>query len=151
MLNAIQNVLPAALSSLSRLQLCHIPRLEDSNAALPRSPSLRWLSTDIRTLLGSMDALQHATVLECVSIIGRPKHAVNWDSPAGAAFFQWLAHHPTLRRLSIEHPHPNLVASRSFLVQFAQLCHRRPALAVHFPAPTDRQSLIEYITAHHPF
>ncbi len=136
------HMLPAALSGLSRLQLCSLECLGSSGAArqafvLPSGPwlgSLRWLSTDIGTLLSSTEALHAASALECLSIARSPEHAapVSGHSPAAAAFFDWLAHHPPLQRLSIENMDSSkLVALGSFFVQFAQLGRRRPSLNVH--------------------
>ncbi|KAI7840532.1 hypothetical protein COHA_005688 [Chlorella ohadii] len=158
---------PAALSGLLRLQLCQLERSDDPDIiaedfALPGGPwlrSLRWLSTDLNAVLSSTAALHAATALECVSVAALPADvaAINWQSPAAAAFFNWLAQHPPLQRLSIESSPsldsaPNLNASKHFLVHLLQLCRRRPALAVHFPGPTtEGQSLARHLSACHRF
>ncbi len=159
------DTLPAALSSLSRLQLCHLERWDERETAaqvvtLPSGPwlgSLRWLSADIGTLLSSVEALHTAAALECVSVAesSADSPAIDWSSLAAAAFFDWLAHHPPLRRLSIEWPgseSSELTITKGFLVQFAQLCRRRPSLVVHFLGPTtEGQSLARHLRACHRF
>lgn len=127
-----------ALGGLSRLQLCGLYRDDDSvaggqAAALPAGPwlrSLRWLSTDFTTLLSSVPALQAATGLECLSLTDDPAEAINWHSPAAAAFFAWLESHPPLRRLCLE-DWSDALGTRGFLLRMLQLWRRRPTLLVH--------------------
>jgi len=152
--------MPAALGQLSRLQLFHLGRASTAAqaSALPSGPwlrSLRWLSADTQTLLGSMETLHAAAALECVSIAGvpLPAGALGWQSPAADALFDWLARHPPLQRLSLECLHfTKTVESGSFLLQFAQLCRRRPQLAVQCPtAINEGQTLIEHLRVCHRF
>jgi len=154
---------PAALSCLSRLQLCHLDRSRESGtvgqgSALPSGPwlrSLRWLSTDIGVLLRGTQALHAAAALENVSINSLDLNAGlgEWDAPAAAAFFAWLAPPPPLRQLSMCSPcSPNLVVSGGFLLQFAQLFRRRPSLLLHCPnSSSEGQTLFEHLGACHPF
>ncbi len=149
-------MMQVALSHLSRLQLCHLSRSPTAGQAseLPGGSwlrSLRWLSTGIGTLLRSKEKLHATAALECVSLVASPD-VVDWHSQAAAAFFDWLAHHPPLRRLSIEWSdsrEPKLTVSKSLLTQLVQL---RPSLIVHCPGPdSEGQSFSDYLDAQHPF
>lgn len=151
--------MPAALSRLSRLQLCHLSRYHTGGQAseLPSGPwlsSLRWLSTDIGVLLRSKENLHAAAALECVSL-APSLDVVDWHSQAAAAFFDWLAHHLPLQRFSIEWSgsrEPKLTVSKCFLAQLVQLSGRRPSLIVHCPGPdSEGQYFSDYVIAEYPF
>ena len=149
---------PAALSGLSRLQLCCFDSIASSGTAdqaavLPSGPwlrSLRWLTTDFDALLSSVEALHGATALERISIAGWPADPVDWFSASAGAFFKWLAHHPPLRQLHIEGAFSSEpLLSGKFVIQFAQLWRHRPSLIVHCSF-TDT-AFDSHLDACHPF
>jgi hypothetical protein len=135
------NLLSPALSSLSRLQLCELENdgYDDAGgqlAPLPVGPwlhSLRWLSTNDNTLLRSLPALQAAAAFECISIeLTPPSRSHDWCPPAAAAFFDWLARHPPLRRLCLACYSEDL-APLEIVQHLMRLCRYRPDLAIEFP------------------
>ncbi|PRW21009.1 small GTP-binding [Chlorella sorokiniana] len=134
--SAGSDLLPAAMSGLSQLRLCCIwDTPTDDNAAvlpLPAGPwlqRLEWLATSAEKLLYSTSVLEHAAALECVSVLGRPKAAIDWHSQAASAFFDWLAQHPPLRCMSLE-AWSDAFGKAQFLVHVLQLCRERPELIV---------------------
>lgn len=148
-------VLPA-LSGLSRLQLCSLDAQWRCVPALPGGPwlaSLRWLSSGISSPVSSTAALQQAAALETLSAAHCAQECVNWASPEAAAFVDWLATHPPLRCLSLEAGEcSGWLNSPNFLLQFAQLWRRRPALQLQCPG-SDREGerLTDHIDRIHPF
>lgn len=158
-------LLPPALGSLSRLQICCVEHMGIDAAGgvayappLPSVPwlqSLRWLRVGIGTLLSSMAVLQAATVLECASsprLAGVP--SIDWTSTAAGAMSDWLAHHPSLRRMAIDayEEEVDAFASTDCLVWFLRLCRRRPGLLVHCPGFGDEgESLQQFLETSHPF
>ncbi len=156
-LQGIPEVAPAALSGLSRLQLCHLDTAYKA-FALPSGPwlrSWRWISAGFAALISSTEALHEAAELECVSIAHTSEVTVDWQSPAPAAFFDWLAHHPPLRRLCLDWSDvydSDIVVQKDFLLLLGQLWRRRPSLIVDCPgSKTEDQSFTPYLDAHFPF
>ena len=96
---------PTALAGLSNLQRCYLELSVGSNGVAPPLPagpwlaSLRWLHYDIDGLLSSTTVLPAAAALEFLEAGTFFVSNVDWASPAAAAFFDWLAQHPPLRRV----------------------------------------------------
>ena len=148
-------VLPA-LSGLSRLQLRSLDSPAFPAPVLPGGPwlaSLRWLSASIDALVSSTAALQQAAALETLSAAHCAQQCVNWASPEAAAFFDWLASHPSVRDLSLEAGEcSGWLNCPNFLLQFAQLWRRRPALQLQCPGSEGKgESLVDHIDLIYPF
>lgn len=93
--------------------------------------SLRWLGATINCLVNSVAMLQQAAALEFVEACETDSRHVDWRSAAADAFFEWLAKHPSLQRVSFEDGHsddPSLFDSRIFTAKLVQLGRRRPSL-----------------------
>ena len=140
---AAVDVLLRQVAALSQLRVCSLAGLSrqaaDSQAPLPRLPggpwlqSLQWLSTSIDTLLESTTVLRAATQLEHLGLRGSPAAVIDWDDPAAAALFEWLACHPPLRRLTVDDStNTKDFAASGFFNHCMQLCRRRPALLVQW-------------------
>ena len=138
--------LPNTLSCLSQLRVCYLQGWHsmagDGEAPLPAGPwlhSLEWLGAGVDTVLASTAVLRQATRLEHLGLLGSSaaepaaEPAIDWGSPTAAALFDWLATHPPLRHLSIEHA-GRVFQADAFRTWAEQLRSRRPALLVHFPA-----------------
>ena len=97
---------PSTLAGLSRLQHCSLGswRLSwpEQPAALPGGPwlrSLRSLGASFDTLVLSAAQLATAERLQHLCILGTP---TGGTPDTCAAFFEWAAQHPPLRRLSFD-------------------------------------------------
>lgn len=129
------------MGGLPRLQRCYLsPRPSHTMGPvdiLPMGPwlhSLRWLAATINCLVNSVAMLQQAPVLELVEACETDNRHVDWRSAAADAFFEWLAKHPSLQRVSFDDggvDHPSLFDSRIFAAKLVQLGRRRPGLLVH--------------------
>ncbi len=143
--------MPAALASLSNLQRCFLD-LETDEAAAPPLPSgpwlasLRWLHYKIGGLISSTAALQAAAALEFLEAGTSFCSNVDWASPAAAAFFDWLAQHPPLRRVYFDAAEGGAFDSGRFAAHVMGL-RRRPALELEgFLSPNGQvQSMYELI------
>ena len=157
--------LPPALSGLSRLRLCHLEhrgRLAEGAACAPLLPggpwlrSLQWLSVGPGTLLSSTAVLQGVTALECVTVAYSPTAKIDWGSSAVAAFFDWLARHPPLRRLSFDAARLSaqpMLGSIDFVVHMTHLGRQRPVLLVQYPGwrRGEGETFFGHLYKSHPF
>lgn len=127
---------PAALAGLSNLQHCHLRLQAGDDIATPPLPagpwlaSLRWLHYPICGLVSSTAALQAAAALEVLKA-GCSETEVDWTSPAAAAFFDWLAQHPPLRRACFDGK-GRAFDSGYFAAHVAWLARRRLGLEISF-------------------
>lgn len=95
--------------------------------------SLRWLGATINCLVNSVAMLRQAVALEFVEACETDNRHVDWRSAAADAFFDWLAKHPSLQRVSFDDGHqdrPSLFDSRILAAKLVRLGRRRPGLLV---------------------
>lgn len=127
---------PAALASLPSLKYCYLSLLIGSGAApapppLPAGPrlaNLRWLHYDASGLVSSTAVLHAATALEFLE--AGYSSRVDWGSPAAATFFDWLASHPPLRRVSFDLHFDHFGSYIVLAAHRERLLRRRPGLEV---------------------
>lgn len=135
---------PAALAGLSHLRRCYLSRTDrpavGAAAALqlPVGPwlhNLQWLGINVGLLAGSVAALGAAPALEFVELVeSDSSQQLDWQrAPGAAAFFDWLAQHPPLARVSFESRYltrKSLFNSPAFAMRLLQLGRSRPSLRV---------------------
>lgn len=146
---------PAALSGLSRLRLCQLECADKDHAPLlPGGPwlhSLEWLGASIGTLLRSTAVLQAAARLEHVSVDYSSDIQIDWNSPAAAALFYWLAHHPPLLSFSVN-TWGSQFAPADFTAQMVRLGHCCPALRIQLPGlGHECETFDDFLRAQNPF
>ena len=107
--------------------------------ALPAcAPSLRWLALPLELALPSLAALAHAQQLETLCVL-LPSNSLSFDAGQWAAFWQFVATHPPLRRFVYEVPATSLANNFMLLDALLLLQRRRPALQVQrLLSPADR-------------
>lgn len=127
--------LPDAIARLPNLQRCYsVPYGLQVAAALAAGPwlhSICWLCLNIQSMASNIAVLRGAPALELLDVCG--DFWFNWSSPAAAALFDWLAVHPSLRRVCFnEWCRINAYAFHGsvFAASLEQLCRRRPGLHV---------------------
>ena len=142
---------PAALSGLSNLQCCYLDLLvsEEGGVAppLPAGPwlaSLRWLHYNVDGLARSTTSLRAASALDFLEggALDNSQKVV-WSCPAAAAFFDWLAQHPPLRRVYFDAAEGGAFDSGVFATHVMRLGRRRPSLVLEGDAEPDMRDLID--------
>lgn len=92
---------------------------------------LRWLAASLGSLLAAGAGLRAAAALEVVEVLCSEFDDAHWVRIKHGPLFDWLAGHPTLRRVVFRGCDSNLDDPSDFQAAVAKLRSQRPDLHVH--------------------